>query len=66
MNTSPIHEFPVAVECPKNFIPSKVWVRELISDHTRFIHVNGCDSYCGDSRCRECCVAVHRQLTQGR
>ena len=66
MNTSPINEFPVTVQCPKSFKKYPVWVRELSTNGKRLFHVNGCDNCSGDDSCQACCAAVFRKVTQDR
>lgn len=66
MNPSPIHEFPVSVNCPKDFRPYKVWVREATAENAHLLQVNGCDNYSGDARCQACCASVYRKVTQDR
>lgn len=66
MKTADIREFPVTVECPKDFIRRKVWVRELTVNETRFLHPNGCDNYCPDPVCRNCLTSVYKTVMSDR
>lgn len=66
MKPTEIREFPLTVECPKDFIRREVWVRELVTPASRFPSVNGCDCYCLDVTCQTCIASVRKTVMTDR